>query len=116
MTVFLIIVVVALLGVTFWQMSKILKLSKPANHDSSQIANDKDNSTQGYLMLCFVILLYIFMFYSFWNWGDLYLPEAASAHGVDYDTLMFISIALIMFVQLVTQFLLYFFELKLMDY
>ncbi|MAN27430.1 MULTISPECIES: cytochrome c oxidase subunit II [Flavobacteriaceae] len=112
MTVFLIIVVVALLGVTFWQMSKILKLSKPANHDSSQIANDKDNSTQGYLMLCFVILLYIFMFYSFWNWGDLYLPEAASAHGVDYDTLMFISIALIMFVQLVTQFLLYFFAYK----
>ena len=47
MTVFLIIVVIALLGVTFWQMSKILKLSKTGHEDSTQVANDNDNKNQG---------------------------------------------------------------------
>ena len=112
MTVFLIIVVIALLGVTFWQMSKILKLSKTGHEDSTQVANDNDNKNQGYLMLGFVVFLYIFMIYSFWAWGDFYLPEAASAHGGDYDRLMFISIGLIMTVQVITQFLLYFFAYK----
>jgi cytochrome c oxidase subunit 2 len=35
-----------------------------------------------------------------------------SAHGSKYDNLMFISIALIMFVQIITQFLLHFFSYK----
>ncbi|MBW2962453.1 cytochrome c oxidase subunit II [Mesonia aestuariivivens] len=112
MTVFLIIVVIALLGVTFWQMSKILNLSKSGHEDASQIANDNDNKNQAYIMFGFVIALYMFMFYSFVEWGDLYLPEAASEHGADYDKLMFISVALIMTVQLITQFLLFFFAYK----
>jgi cytochrome c oxidase subunit 2 len=112
MTVFLIIVVVALLGVTFWQMSKILKLSKPANHDSSQVVNDKDNKQQAYIMLAFLVFIYVGTIYSFWAWGDFYLPEAASEHGSEYDRLMFISIALIMFVQVITQFLLHYFAYK----
>ena len=112
MTVFLIIVVIALLGLTFWQMSKILKLSKSTDHDSNQVANNTDNKNQGYLMIAFVTFLYLLMAYSFWNWSDLYLPEAASEHGKDYDRLMFISIGLIMFVQVITQFLLFFFAYK----
>ena len=40
------------------------------------------------------------------------MPEASSAHGSKYDNLMFISIALIMVVQIITQFLLHFFAYK----
>jgi cytochrome c oxidase subunit 2 len=112
MTVFLIISVLALLGLTFWQMSKILKLSKPVSSDDPSIASDKDNKTQAYLLMAFTVFLYVFMFYNFWNYTDLYLPEAASEHGVDYDRLMFISMGVIIFVQMITQFLLHYFGWK----
>lgn len=112
MTVFLIIIVVALLGVTFWQISKILELSKPADADDSQIADNKDNNTQGKIMLAFMVFFYLLMAYSFWNYSKLYLPEAAAEHGADYDRLMFISIGIIMVVQVFTQALLHWFSYK----
>lgn len=113
MTVFLIIIVLALLAVTGWQMSKIFQLSKgPGTAESTQIANDKDNRQQAQIMLAFLVFIYVGMFYSFWKWSKLYLPEAASDHGSQVDTLMFISIGLIMFVQILTQALLHWFAYK----
>ncbi len=112
MTVFLVIIVLALLAVTGWQISKIFELSKRSDEDTSQVANDKDNRLQGMLMLAFVIFLYLLTIYCFWYYGRFYLPEAASDHGSQYDTLMFISIGLIMVVQMITQGLLHFFAYK----
>ena len=112
MTVFLVIIVLALLAVTGWQISKIFQLSKRPDADTSQVANNKDNRMQGILMLAFVIFLYVITIYCFWEYGRFYLPEAASEHGSEYDTLMFISIALIMVVQVITQGLLHYFAYK----
>lgn len=112
MTVFLVIIVLALLAVTGWQISKIFELSKRPDADTSQVANDKDNKLNGILMLAFVIFIYVISIYCFWEYGRFYLPEAASEHGSEYDTLMFISIALIMVVQVITQGLLHFFAYK----
>ncbi|MDR5589367.1 cytochrome c oxidase subunit II [Christiangramia sp. SM2212] len=112
MTVFLVIIVLALLAVTGWQISKIFQLSKRHDADTSQVANDKDNKLHGILMLAFVIFLYVITIFCFWEYGRFYLPESASEHGGEYDTLMFISIALIMFVQIITQGLLHYFAYK----
>ncbi|APU68685.1 cytochrome c oxidase subunit II [Christiangramia flava] len=112
MTVFLVIIVLALLAVTGWQISKIVQLSKKPDADTSQVANDSDNRMNGKLMLGFVIFLYILTIFCFWNYGKFYLPEAASEHGSQYDTLMFVSIALIMVVQIITQGLLHIFAFK----
>ena len=112
MTAFLIIITIALLGITAWQMSKIFQLSRKPGVENSQVASDKDNRIHGLLMLAFVIFLYVITIYCFWYYGDFYLPEAASEHGSEYDTLMFISIALIMFVQVITQGLLHWFAYK----
>ena len=112
MTVFLVIIVIALFAVTVWQMSKIFELSRDSHTDSSQVANEKDNKINGYLMLMFVIFLYGISIYCFWHYSKFYLPEASSAHGSEVDTLMFISIALIMFVQVLTQGLLHWFAYK----
>lgn len=111
MTVFLVLLVVALLGITFWQLSKIFQLSQ-GNSDNSQIANDSDNQSQGKYMLYFVIAMYAMTIYCFVAYRSYFLPETASEHGKDYDTLMFISVVLIMFVQIITQFLLHFFAFK----
>ena len=112
MTVFLTIVVVALFGITLWQISKIFQLSKTEHSDTTQVANDKDNNMQGKLMLAFVIFLYVLTIFCFVNYRSFFLPEAASEHGADYDSLMFISMVLIMFVQIITQGLLHFFSYK----
>ena len=44
--------ILILLGITIaiWQMVKIFDLAQ-ANRDTSQVANDKDNSVNAYLML-----------------------------------------------------------------
>ncbi|MBP2832521.1 cytochrome c oxidase subunit II [Aquimarina sp. U1-2] len=112
MTVFLTIVIIALFGITLWQMSKILKLSQLKNADDSQVANDKDNNMQGKLMLGFVIFIYLLTIFCFVQYHSFFLPESASEHGVDYDQLMFISMVLIMFVQIITQGLLHYFAYK----
>ncbi|WP_339648395.1 cytochrome c oxidase subunit II [uncultured Salegentibacter sp.] len=112
MTVFLVIIVLALLAVTGWQMSKIFQMSQGPGAESSEIANDNDNRQQAKLMLWFMIFIYVGMAYSFWHWSKLYLPEAASEHGNQVDTLMFISIGLIMVVQVITQALLHWFAYK----
>jgi len=112
MTVFLVIIVLALLAVTGWQISKIFQLSKRPDADTSEVANDKDNKLHGILNLAFLIFLYVITIYCFWEYGRFYLPEAASEHGGEYDTLMFISIALIMVVQVLTQALLHYFAYK----
>ena len=112
MTVFLTIVVVALIGISLWQMSKILQLSQAKGADNSQVANDKDNNLQGKLMLAFVVFLYLLMIFCFVQYNSFFLPESASEHGVEYDRLMLISMVLIMFVQIITQGLLHFFSYK----
>ncbi len=113
MTVFLIIVVVALFAITIWQLTRIFQLSRSSDSvDSSEIANDKDNRTQGNLMLAFGIAFYIFMLYNFWNFGNRALPAASSEHGAEYDNLLLITMAVIMFVQVITQGLLHYFAFK----
>ena len=112
MTAFLVVLVIILFGVAVWQMGKIFKLSKPKADGNSEIANDKDNNTNGWLMLLFVFFIYGICIYSFANYWGVLLPEAASEHGVDVDQLWLISMALIFVVGIVTQWLLHFFAFK----
>lgn len=114
MTPFLIVLIVVLLGVSFWQIQKIYKLSKVGANsgDDSQVANDKDNDQQGKFMLGFLVFIYALTIYCFYNYWSFFLPETASEHGKDYDLLMKISVVLIMFVQIITQAFLHFFAYK----
>lgn len=112
MTGFLVIAVLVLFAVAVWQMNKIFQLSQVGKGDDSQIANDKDNSLNGKLMLYFLIFFYVFLVYGFWEWSKVLLPEAASEHGKNVDLLMLISMAIIMFVLVLTQFLLHYFAFK----
>lgn len=103
-----------LLGITIaiWQMVKIFDLAQ-ANRDNSQIANDKDNSVNGYLMLAFLGFIYIITIISFVLWGDLPLvSNSASEHGPEIDRLMIITMIVIFIVQTITQFLLHYFAFK----
>ena len=113
MTSLLIFFVLVLIGIAIWQLTKIFDLTQVgSNSDDSEVANDKDNSVNGYLMFAFVGFIYIFTIYSLLKWGDLVLGTPASEHGADVDNLMAISMYLIFFVQTITQFLLHYFAFK----
>lgn len=113
MTAFLVILVIILFGVAVWQMNKIFQMSKVKTSEStSEIATDKDNNVNGYLMLGFVAFIYILSILSFWLWGDVLLPVSASEHGVEIDQLWLISMAVIFTVGILTQWLLHYFAFK----
>ncbi len=106
--------ILVLLGITIaiWQMVKIFDLAQ-VNKDVSQVANDKDNRVNGYLMLAFLGFIYGITIVSFALWGDLPLTSnSASEHGPEIDRLMIISMVVIFIVQTITQFLLHYFAFK----
>jgi cytochrome c oxidase subunit II len=114
MTSLLIIIVLALLAVAIWQLTKIFDLTQVGKTkvEESQVANDNDNNIQGYLMFGFLAFIYIFTIYGLLTWGKLTLGTPASEHGSVIDNLFNISLILIFFVQTITQFLLYYFSFK----
>ena len=113
MTSLLVIIVLVLLAIALWQLTKIFDLTQVGvSSDSSQVANDKDNNLQGYLMFGFLAFLYIFTIYGLFKWGNLPLHTPASAHGGQIDNIMNITWVLIFVVQAITQVLLYYFAFK----
>jgi cytochrome c oxidase subunit 2 len=90
MTAFLIVLVIILFGITVLQMGKIFGMSKTPEQlgESSEIASDKDNNINGWLMLMFVFVTYAILIVSFWKWGEVLLPKAASEHGQGIDDLL----------------------------
>jgi cytochrome c oxidase subunit 2 len=111
MNLFLILSVLVLIAISLWQITKIFELSQ-AKKINTQVADDEDNNLNGKLMFVFLIFIYGITIFSFWAYGDVLLPDAASEHGSDYDNLMWISFAIIFFVQTITQALLHYFSYK----
>ena len=113
MTIILSIITVVLLSISVWQIVKIFEVSNLGKkRDDSQIANHKDNALHGKLMFAFLVFIYLVTIFSFVSYTKVLLPEAASEHGGTYDRLFFISFALIMIVQIITQALLHYFSFK----
>ncbi|MCK0136602.1 cytochrome c oxidase subunit II [Arenibacter sp. S6351L] len=111
MTPLLTIVVLVLVAIAIWQMTKIFELSQ-IRASNSQVASETDNKYNGYLMFAFLIFLYGITIFSFWKYSKVLLPEAASEHGGGYDSLMLLSFVIIFIVQTLTQFLLHYFAYK----
>lgn len=113
MTSLLVIIVLVLLALALWQLTKIFDLTQVGSKaESTQVANDNDNNVQGYLMFGFLAFIYIFTIYGLFTWGGLVLHSPASEHGTTVDSLMNITWGLIFIVQAITQVLLYYFSFK----
>ncbi|PIF53734.1 cytochrome c oxidase subunit II [Flavobacterium sp. 2] len=113
MTSLLVIVVLVLLAVALWQLTKIFDLTQVgSSSDDSQVASDNDNNIQGYIMFGFLAFIYIFTIYGLLKWGKLVLHTPASEHGLLVDNLMNITWVLIFTVQVITQGLLHWFSFK----
>ena len=112
MTALLTILIALFVAVALWQMVKIFDLAQIGD-SNTQIADDKDNRINGYLMIGFLIFIYAITILSFMYLGDLPLiSNSAAEHGPGIDNLMIISMVVIFIVQIVTQFLLHYFAYK----
>jgi cytochrome c oxidase subunit 2 len=105
MTALLYILLAFIIGIALWQIMSIFNLK-------GVIATEKDNNTQGILFVAFGIFFYGLMIFSFWKYSVILLPESASVEGVRYDNLYMVTMLVILFVQAVTQFLLFYFAFK----
>ncbi|WP_299776918.1 cytochrome c oxidase subunit II [uncultured Formosa sp.] len=113
MTALFIILVLVFISIAIWQMVKIFDLAQAGLPEDDQVATEKDNTMNAYLMMGFLAFIYIITIVCIVKWGDLpLLSNSASAHGPDIDNLMIISLVLIFVVQTITQFLLHFFAFK----
>lgn len=112
MTTLLTILVLIFILIAIWQMVKIFDLAQ-AKNQNSQVANDKDNTLNGYLMMGFLAFIYIITIVCFVKYGDLPLmSNSASEHGSTIDNLMVITMVIIFITQTITQFLLHYFAFK----
>jgi len=93
------------IGVSFWQITRIMNLR-------GVIATDEDNAKQGKYSLVFMAFLYAMMVYCLIFMNVLMLPESASIEGEHDDNLFNITFWLIGIVQFIMQFIIFFFTFK----
>ena len=85
------------IGVSFWQITRIMNFR-------SVIATDKDNQFQGKMFIWFAVFFYAMMIYCLIWMNVVMLPESASIEGENDDTLFNISFWLIGIAQFIVQF------------
>ncbi|WP_298392891.1 cytochrome c oxidase subunit II [Flavobacterium sp.] len=114
MTSILVLLVLVLLSVALWQLTKIFDLTQVGKQaDDSQVADDNDNKINGYLLFGFLGFIYLITIICVVKYGGFPLmSNSASEHGKDVDQLMWISMMLIFVVQTITQALLHYFGYK----
>ena len=105
---FFIIIFVAI-AVACWQFVKLLGLTKVEN----QTATEKENNINGWLMLGLMGFIYALMIFSLYGTKDLLLPQvSASLEGKHIDILFKITMTLILIVQFILQFIIFYFTFK----
>lgn len=104
LALFYILIFVAV-GVSIWQITRILNFR-------SSIANDKDNAAQAKNAIYFMVFLYAIMIYSLLALNVIMLPEAATFEGEHDDNLFNITFWIIGIVQFIMQFLIFYFTFK----
>jgi cytochrome c oxidase subunit 2 len=104
LALFYIFIAVAI-GVSFWQITRIMNLR-------GVIATDKDNENQGKYAIYFMVFFYAMMIYCLIFMNVLMLPESASIEGEHDDILFNITFWLIGIVQFIMQFLIFYFTFK----
>jgi cytochrome c oxidase subunit 2 len=102
------ILIFIVIATAFWQFFKILGLTK-----KDQVATEKENNINGWLMLGLGAFIYVLMLTSMFRGSVVLLPRlSASLEGEHIDRLFIITMTLIFVVQFITQFLIYFFTFK----
>ncbi|MCC7050310.1 MAG: cytochrome c oxidase subunit II [Bacteroidia bacterium] len=110
----LVIAAVILFVVVLVRLSDVLRLLKrlKKGQEYNEFATEKDNVSNGAIMVVFIIAYFIFIYWQIAEYGKYLLPEAASAHGKEYDWLWNVNMIIIFIPFIITHILLGYFALK----
>lgn len=105
----LLIVLVSILGlVALVQAVRVFELSSLLRGENKEgTITDRDNHTQGVLLLIWLIFMMGSFAWMMVEYGDYILPLASSEHGIAIDNLMIVSMGLIIVAFVLTQPLLF---------
>ena len=107
-----IIVLLVLVVLTLVQVMRISEISSEIQKGKDNEVSEKDNDTQGRLMLLVGFGFVISVIVMYFAWGKHLLPEPASEHGSEVDGLMNLSMLIINIVFFVVQPILFYFAFK----
>ena len=113
MTGILVGLIIAVSFIVLVQLLRVNELISQVKNEDPNLVNDEDNNTQGILAFSIIGVLFLAsVLWQFKYWGIHILPPASSIHGTTIDTLMQVTLALILFVFFITQPILAWFTLK----
>lgn len=113
MTSLLILIIIALAIIAGYQIAKVCSLaSRGVQGGLREVATERNNKINGYLMIAFLVFLYGLILYGFAVWGKVILDKPASEHGFIYDSLLYLSLIIIFVVQIIMQALIFVFSYK----
>jgi cytochrome c oxidase subunit 2 len=104
------VVVLAVIGVA--QIARVYKVSSDLGKRREEDVSPISNKVNANLMLGFVIALFLFFFWELWAYREVFLPPAASKHGVEIDELFTFNWVIIFIVFFSVNFMLFFFAKK----
>jgi cytochrome c oxidase subunit II len=87
----LILLVIILAIIAIVQLTKVYELSRGLRKSREEDISDADNTLNANLMMIWMFVFFAATIFLYVRYGD-YLPESASAHGVNVDSLMSVNI------------------------
>ena len=102
MMTILVIVAVLLVAATGFQILKVSELVSVSKGEKVYEVTEKQSKAQGLMFLIFMVAYFGFFVWQVYNWWGLRLPESASVHGVEYDSLMNVTLWMIIPVFFIT--------------
>ena len=112
MTNILVFIITILVVVTLVQIIRVSELLSEINNEDVNEVTDKDNNTQGILFLVIGFGFLVFVIWQMISWNHVILPPASSIHGAQIDSLMKVSMGLIIVVFFITSPMLFYFAFK----
>lgn len=112
MMAIIITVVVLLVVVAGVQILKIAELRAISQGEKIYEVTEKEGKAQAVLMLVFLVSYFGFFIWQCIAWGDRMLPVSASEHGVGIDSLMSVTMWIIIPTFVITHILLFWFAFK----
>lgn len=105
--------IILLSVVVLVQILRVNELLSEVKKEDANEVTDKDNNIQGFLFFSIGGILFLgLVLWQFKYWGVHILPPASSLHGATIDTLMNVTLGLIIFVFFLTQPILAWFTFK----
>lgn len=109
---YLVLIIIALGIYAFVQLASAIQATSALKGVVEEKITEKDNKTNARLMFVFCIFLFGFFFWQINEYKSVLLPESASEHGVEVDTLWDINIYIVTLVFFIVNAVLFYFASK----